>query len=100
MAFVGLAILVVGIAPSSWRPDRTVDGMRVERRAVRGSSFDELRVTTDSPLSLASLCDAVWGEGAETKTSSTFKKRVVIRETENERWTYEQIRVPVVCDRD
>jgi hypothetical protein len=72
--------------------------MRVEYREVEGSPFHEYRITTDSTLSLVRLCEAVWGRNA--KVSGDFKKRVVIRETLDERWTYEQVRVPVVQDRD
>jgi hypothetical protein len=75
--------------------------MKVELRKVPGSKFDEVRVSTTSGSSLASLCDAVWGKGLSgKKPEGAFKKRVVLKETEHERWTYEQIRVPVVADRD
>jgi hypothetical protein len=84
-----------------WRVDRTVDGMKVELREVPGSKFEEVRVSTTSSASLSSLCDAVWGKGLQNKKpEGEFKKRVLIKETADERWTYEQIRVPVVADRD
>jgi hypothetical protein len=89
---------VPSFADQPWRPDRTVDGLKVEYREVERSPFHEYRVTTDSTLPLARLCAAVWGKNA--KVSGDFKKRVVIRETDDERWTYEQVRVPVVKDRD
>ncbi len=53
---------------------------------------------TQSALSLKSLCEAIWGKGA--KASGDFRKRVIISETQTDRWTYEQIHVPVVADRD
>jgi hypothetical protein len=84
--------------PPDWRADRTVDGLKVEYREVQGSSFHEYRISTESALPLQRLCDAVWGKDA--KLAGNFKKRVVIRETENDRWTYEQIGVPLVSDRD
>jgi hypothetical protein len=80
-----------------WKLDREVDGMKVELREV-GSGFPEVRVSTQSALPLTALCDAVWGKGE--RATGDFKKRVVISETDTERWTYEQIRVPLVSDRD
>jgi hypothetical protein len=84
-----------------WRYDRTVDGLRVELRGVSGSKFDEIRVTGVSTESLDRLCDAVFAKGLDgTKAEGRFKRRDVLRETATERWTYEQISVPIVSDRD
>lgn len=75
--------------------------LKVELRPVAGSAFDEVRVSAHSASSLAALCDAIWAKDQTgKKPEGNFKKRVVISETDTERWTYEQIRVPVVCDRD
>lgn len=95
------AIVIVLTQAPQWREDRTVDGMKIELRQVAGSRFEEVRVSATSASSLASLCDAVWAKGLSgKKPEGQFKKRVVIRETADERWTYEQVRVPVVADRD
>ena len=76
-------------------------GLKVELRPVAGSAFEEVRVSGRSSLGLEALCDAVWAKNqAGKKPEGNFKKRVVISETATERWTYEQIRVPVVADRD
>ena len=72
--------------------------MKVEWREVDGSSFHEYRLTTQSRKPLTKLCDAVWGKNA--KITGDFKKRIVIKETDTERWTYEQVKVPLVTDRD
>jgi hypothetical protein len=78
-----------------------VGELKVERRSVQGSGFDELRLTTSSPLPLEALCDAIWAKNlSNAKPEGAFKKRVLIRESETERVTYEQIGVPVVSDRD
>ena len=93
-------VLISGEAPleQPWRPARTIDGLKVEVRDVKGSPFEEVRVTAVSLHALSTLCDAVWGRDA--KVEGHFKKRVVIRESDSDRWTYEQVRVPVVTDRD
>ena len=65
------------------------------------AGFGKIRVTTTSALGLSALCDAVWAKGLSgNKVEGDFKKRVVIKETADERWSYEQIRVPIVSDRD
>lgn len=91
-------VAVPALADQPWKADRKVDGITVEHRAVDGSAFHEYRVTTESALPLAKLCHAVWGKDA--KVTGDFKKRVVIKETQTERWTYEQVGVPLVSDRD
>lgn len=97
--FVLTALFLTAVlAASPWKAGRTIDGMKVELRDVKGSAFEEVKVSTVSALPLAALCDAVWGRDA--KLEGDFKKRVVIRESEFERWTYEQVRVPLVADRD
>ncbi|MDP3154546.1 MAG: hypothetical protein Q8N23_17845 [Archangium sp.] len=82
----------------AWKAMRTVDGLTISAREVNGSHFEEVMVTTLSMQPLAALCDAVWGRDA--KVEGHFKKRVVIRESHSERWTYEQLKVPIVTDRD
>lgn len=93
-----LAAVAGADTPAEWKSDRPVDGMKVEWREVKDSPFHEYRISTTSPLSLDALCGAVWGKDA--KVAGDFKKRVIIKETETERLTYEQVKVPVVKDRD
>jgi hypothetical protein len=83
-----------------WRPDGSTDGVQVERRDVPGSSFDELRLSFVSPLSLERLCGAIYPRVFNNAPEARFKKRELLKQTETERWTYEQISVPVVSDRD
>lgn len=99
-AIAAAVLLISGEATAEqpWRSIRTVDGLRLESRAVDGSKFEEVKVITRSERPLETLCEAVWGRNA--KLDSNFKKRVVIFESDTERWTYEQVRVPIVTDRD
>ena len=96
---LSLLLVVLAQAPE-WRVDRTVEGMKLELRAVPNSKFDEMRVTTTREGDLQRLCDAIFAKGVGDKLEGNFKKRTVLKETETERWTYEQIAVPVVSDRD
>lgn len=86
--------------PPSWRADGNADGLGVEKRPVHGSSFDEIRISTISALPLDQLCDAIYAKGLDGKSNVKFKRRELLRETATERWTYEQIAVPWVSDRD
>lgn len=83
-----------------WRQHRSADGVKVELRDVRGSPFEEIRVTTTTRQPVPRLCEVIFGKGAAAKNEGNFKKREVLRETDTERWTYEQIALPVVADRD
>jgi len=104
-ALGGLALLICGSSAHAdsgapWKADGVTQGVTVEHRDVRGSHFDELRLSTVSSLSLQSLCDAIYPKSLPTKLERRFKKLELLRQTETERWTYEQISVPVVSDRD
>ena len=76
------------------------EGSRSNAASVSGSHFDELRLTVVSPTSLERLCGAIYPQAFDGKLERGFKKRELLRQTDNERWTYEQISVPVVSDRD
>lgn len=103
MRLIVLSLLLPAAAlaePPSWRDRGKVDGIRVETRDIPGSHFEEIRLTTESKEPLARLCEVIFGKGAAEKGEGNFKKREVLRETPTERWTYEQIALPVVSDRD
>ena len=103
---LGVGVVVSGVwsspswADGGWHGDGLVGGVHVEHRDVPGSSFDELRLSTVSPLSLQSLCDAIYPKALPARLDRRFKKVELLKETGTDRWTYEQISVPVVSDRD
>jgi hypothetical protein len=98
---LGLCLPTLALAEApKWRDSGETDGVKMELRAVDGSGFEEIRLTTTSPEPLSRLCEVIFGKGAAAKGEGNFKKREVLRETETERWTYEQIALPVVSDRD
>lgn len=104
IALVGVLTGVPGVAEAdsspAWRPDGIYDGVQVDRRDVPGSSFDELRLSIFSSSDIQRLCDAVYPPRLSTRPERHFKKQVLLRETPTERWTYEQVSVPVFSDRD
>ena len=86
-------------AKAPWKAHNAPSGFTLQTQKVDGSHWDRIRITTQSRLPPEKLCDAIWGKGAPPNEAG-FKRREVIRETSNERWTYEQIQTPIVADRD
>lgn len=95
-----LVAFVLCAEPAAWRDEGVVDGVKLELRPVDGSVFEEARLTTTSDAPLAAVCDAILGKTAKPGEAGGVKKRVLIKATDTDRWTYEQIAVPVVTDRD
>jgi hypothetical protein len=77
-----------------WHADGYMDGVQVEHRAVPGSSFDELRLSLVSTVDVRRLCNAIYPRALPTKLERHFIKQELLKETPNDRWTYEQISVP------
>lgn len=104
LAAIAVLAAVPGMARAdsspAWRADGVYDGVQVERRDVPSSSFDELRLSIVSSSDIQRLCDAIYPARLAAKPEPRFKKQVLLRETPTERWTYEQVSVPVVSDRD
>jgi hypothetical protein len=84
----------------AWSFDGIYDGVQVDRRDVPSSSFDELRLSIVSSSDMQRLCDAIYPTRLSARPERRFKKQVLLRESSTERWTYEQVSVPVVSDRD
>lgn len=83
---------------SPWQRYKVKRGIMVERRQVSGARFFEYRVIFNSPVPPLKVLDPLWKHA--TETPSAIKKREVLRQTENEILFYDQIRAPVVSDRD
>jgi hypothetical protein len=105
MSALGVAgVVVAGTAEADpaggWHEDGMSHGVQVEHRSVPGSHFDELRLSVVTTLSVESVCDAIYPKALSSRLERNFKKQELLRETPTERWTYEQISVPIVSDRD
>jgi hypothetical protein len=100
LAAVAMSSLALADAGGAWHGGGMSRGVHVEHRDVAGSSFDELRLSTVSTLSVQSLCDAIYPPTLPANPERRFKKIELLRQTDTERWTYEQISVPIVSDRD
>mgnify|MGYP002147556480 CR=1 FL=1 len=84
---------------AGWRPITTKDGITIERRAVPGSSFFEHRAAIELPLAPEVVAEDVWRalRGADM---ANLKKRQILQEGPSELLLYDQLRTPVVSDRD
>jgi hypothetical protein len=96
----GLPCVARADSAPAWHVDGVYDGVQVDRREVPSSSYDELRLSIVSSSDIQRLCDAIYPARLAAKPERRFKKQVLLRETPTERWTYEQVSVPVVSDRD
>lgn len=110
LATVICGTLLVGVAPAEAESVESVEGwlhvahrrgMKLEKRKLPGLSYPELRISTHSPLPVSTLAAAAWADRYDGKLT---KKSRILREVEqelgDERIQYNQVRVPVVSNRD
>lgn len=95
-----LLLALLSADPAAWRDEGVIDGVKLELRPVDGSPFEQARLSTTTDAPLAAVCDAILGKTAKPGEAGGVKKRVLIKETDGDRWTYEQVAIPVVSDRD
>jgi len=76
------------------------DGVKVSKRAIKGSPFAENRVELTAPYEPSLLCDAVYEWGTKKNDGPGVTLHKLITDGENSRLVYEQITRPLVADRD
>lgn len=84
---------------AGWRTYASKEGIKLERRPVPGSSYYEHRAVVELPVAPAAAADDVWS-ALRGGDMATLKHRDVLAESANELLLYDQIRTPVVSDRD
>jgi hypothetical protein len=86
-------------ATAGWRANLTKDGVTLERREVPGSSYYEYRAVVELAVDPMRAAEEVWAalRGGDMES---LKHRKLLRESEHELVIYDQIRTPVVSDRD
>jgi hypothetical protein len=86
-------------ASAGWKAYVSKDGVTLEKREVPGSSFYEYRAVVDVAVDPARAADEVWAalRGGDMES---LKHREILRESDHELVIYDQIRTPVVSDRD
>jgi hypothetical protein len=86
-------------ASANWKTAGTKEGVTLQRRNVPGSSFHEYRAVVDVPLPPARVAEEVWRTMREGDMDS-LKRREILHAAADELIIYDQIRTPVVSDRD
>jgi hypothetical protein len=84
---------------AGWRTQASRDGVTLERRSVPGSSYHEYRAVVSLAVDPAVAADEIWSaiRGGDMEA---LKRREILREGPDSLVIYDQIRTPVVSDRD
>ncbi|MBL9008740.1 MAG: hypothetical protein JNJ46_31060 [Myxococcales bacterium] len=75
------------------------EGISVEKRSVPGSKFMEYRARAVTSVSPEVVLRGLWS-GLTEPSQGTVKKREILRKSETELVFYDQVKTPVVSDRD
>jgi hypothetical protein len=86
-------------ADESWSSFKEKNGVSYEKRAVSGSKFYEYRGVTTVPVSPQQAASAVW-HGIVDAVPKTVAKREILKKGDDEYLVYDQVKTPVVSDRD
>jgi hypothetical protein len=98
-AALALAVPRAARADDGWKEYRHKGNIVLERRPVPGASYYELRARVEVAATPRAVLDGIWG-GLHGELPSTVKKRIILRESTDEAVFYDQIRTPIVSDRD
>jgi ribosome-associated toxin RatA of RatAB toxin-antitoxin module len=99
VAFVVLA--GVGQAgDAGWEHRGERDGIAIDSRSTRDPPLRELRLTTRSPVPPAAIMATIWRHDEYIQFVPYLKRLDVLRDEGDTKLIYEQVRAPVVKDRD
>jgi hypothetical protein len=86
-------------ARDGWATWGTRDGVTLERRKPDGSRFYEHRAWVDVAIDPARAADEIWA-AVRGGDMESLKRREVLSQSADEVLIYDQIRTPIVSDRD
>ncbi len=86
-------------ARDGWKTWATRDGITLERRSVDGSKYYEHRAFVDVAIAPARAADEIWTT-IRTGDMEALKHREILHASDDALVIYDQIRTPVVSDRD
>lgn len=84
---------------AGWQPFKEKHGIAVERRPVAGSKFFEYRASVNTQVAPEKIIDRLW-KNVTAATAPVLKARQVLKQEPNEIVLYDQVKTPVVSDRD
>lgn len=96
---LALAMGAHASADESWHWLAERNGVTLERRVVAESRYFEYRARAHTTASAAQATARIW-DGIGGERSPTLKHRQILRHSDDELVVYDQIRAPVVSDRD
>jgi len=99
LAFALLAS-VGGADDAGWQHRGERDGIAIDERSTGDSPVRELRLTTRSPVPPATIMATLWRHEEYVQFLPYLKRLDVLRDDGDTKLIYEQLRVPVVKDRD
>jgi START domain-containing protein len=99
---VALALLagVGAAADGGWQHRGERDGIAIDDRTTGESPVRELRLTTRSPVPPAAIMATLWRHDEYVQFLPYLKRLDVLRDDGDTKLIYEQVRFPVVKDRD
>src|SRR3954465_12063476 len=102
---IGVSLVLVSAvgaaaAADRWEPCKSSDGVVLEKKSVEGSSFYEYRARAHVTAPANQIIDSIWSGVLAMQHPPSVAKRVIVRHDDAEIIIYDQIRTPVVSDRD
>jgi ribosome-associated toxin RatA of RatAB toxin-antitoxin module len=96
------SVLLVSMAwaGDGWQTISNDEGILVERHRVPGMPSYEMRASTHSPFSPSVIFDTLWKHQEYVEFVPYLKKLEILKQSAYEKVIYEQIRMPLVSDRD
>jgi ribosome-associated toxin RatA of RatAB toxin-antitoxin module len=94
----GVALLA--LLGADWERVGERDGITIDGRDTGRSRIRELRLTARSPVPPAAIMATIWRHDEYVQFLPYLKRLDVLRDDGDTKLIYEQIRVPVVRDRD
>jgi ribosome-associated toxin RatA of RatAB toxin-antitoxin module len=96
------SVLLVSMAWASdgWQTVSNDKGILVERRRLLGTTFYEVRTATHSPFPPSVIFATLWKHQEYVEFVPYLKKLEILKQSAYEKVIYEQIRMPLVSDRD
>lgn len=97
MIVCAVALILAAEVEPGWEVAREDKKTIVERRP-RSDGFMELRATTTTDVLPQAIAEAFWSR--RVRSVSAVKQYLVLKKTETEKLVYQQLKLPVVKDRD
>ena len=85
---------------AEWEKVSDKAGVLIERRAVPGTHFFEVRATVHSSLPPGAIFDTLWNHREYPLFVPHLKRLDLLSDTDDEHLVYEQVAVPLARDRD